>query len=262
MAIGGYKLWIRRPPSSLETTSSSRYRNLSRATLARCHKLASARAEAAGGPAASPVDGAPALISVTAKLGDHVDPSGVVAASRRPDEPWFCLEQPDRDGAAVAGLGRVLAIEADGDDRFARVAGRWRAVAGHALADETDGPGGSGLVALGGFSFAPAGGASPTWSGFAPASLIVPEVSLARRGDQTRLTVNVALAADDTVDARGRTGRWPAGRAARRAVATARSGPGRDLRGGQPDAARPLRAGGRRARSQRIAELASSRRSC
>jgi salicylate biosynthesis isochorismate synthase/menaquinone-specific isochorismate synthase len=136
---------------------------------------------------------------VTAAVGE-VDPSAVVAASRRPDEPWFCLEQPDRGGAAVAALGRVLALEAEGEDRFARVAERWRAVARDALADETDGPGGSGLVALGGFAFAPSGGASPTWAGFAPASMIVPEVSLARSGGETRLTVNVAVSPDDTVD--------------------------------------------------------------
>jgi salicylate biosynthesis isochorismate synthase len=145
--------------------------------------------------------GAPVLVSVTTVLGADVDPSAVVAASRRPDEPWFCFEQPDRDGAAVAALGRVLALEPAGEDRFARVAERWRAVARDALADETDGPGGSGLVALGGFAFAPGGGGSPTWAGFAPASMIVPEVSLARRAGETRLTVNVAIAADDSSDA-------------------------------------------------------------
>jgi menaquinone-specific isochorismate synthase len=141
--------------------------------------------------------GAPTLVSVTAPVGD-VDPSAMVAASRRPDEPWFCFEQPDRGGAAVAALGRVLALEAGGEDRFGQVAARWRAVARDALADETDGPGGSGLVALGGFAFAPSGGGSPAWAGFAPASLIVPEVSLARRGGETRLTVNVAVGPDDT----------------------------------------------------------------
>ena len=64
----------------------------------------------------------------------------MVAASRRPDEPWFCFEQPDRDGTAVAALGCVLALEADGADRFAQVAARWRAVARDALADDADGP--------------------------------------------------------------------------------------------------------------------------
>jgi isochorismate synthase len=144
--------------------------------------------------------GRPVVASQTVTLPGNWDPSAVVAAARRPDEPWFCFEQPDREGAAVAALGRVLALEAEGEDRFARVAERWRAVARDALADETDGPGGSGLVALGGFAFAPGGGGSPTWAGFAPASLIVPEVSLARRGGETRLTINVALTAKDTAD--------------------------------------------------------------
>ncbi len=101
----------------------------------------------------------------------------------------------------MAALGSVLALEASGEERFTQMAARWREVARAALADETDGPGGSGLVALGGFAFAPAGGGSPTWAGFAPASLIVPEVSLARRNGETRLTVNAAVGPGDTVDA-------------------------------------------------------------
>jgi isochorismate synthase len=94
----------------------------------------------------------------------------------------------------------ALALETSGEDRFRRVAQRWRVTAGEALADDTDGPGGAGLVAVGGFAFAPAGGASPAWGGFAPASLIVPEVSLARRGGASWLTVNVTVAPDDTAD--------------------------------------------------------------
>ncbi len=153
--------------------------------------------------------GSPALVSVTSPLtGRAVDPSAVVAASRRGGEPWFCFEQPDRDGAAVAALGSVLGLEADGPKRFAEVAARWRSLAGEAHADDADGPGGAGLVALGGFAFDPSGGASPTWSGFAPASLVVPEVSLARRHGQTWLTVNVSVQPDDTAaDARGRVDR-------------------------------------------------------
>ena len=42
---------------------------------------------------------APGLVSVTSALENPADPCAVVAASRRRDEPWFCLEQPDRDGA-------------------------------------------------------------------------------------------------------------------------------------------------------------------
>jgi salicylate biosynthesis isochorismate synthase/menaquinone-specific isochorismate synthase len=53
-------------------------------------------------------------------------------------------------------------------------------------------------VAVGGFAFAADGGGSPEWEGFAPASLVVPEVSLARRGDHVALTVNADVAPDDT----------------------------------------------------------------
>ncbi len=145
------------------------------------------------------VAGAPVLISLSAQLaGDH-DPSAVVTASRRPEEPWFCLEQPEHDGTALGALGQIRRLEEDGPARFARVAARWRALVAAARADDLRGPGGSGLVALGGFAFAPGGSAGPAWSGFAPASLIVPEVSLARRGPDTWLTVNLDVAPDDTV---------------------------------------------------------------
>jgi salicylate biosynthesis isochorismate synthase/menaquinone-specific isochorismate synthase len=142
--------------------------------------------------------GGTTLVSVTAPARKAIDPSAIVAASRRPGEHWFCLEQPDRDGWALAALGCARALEAAGEDRFQAIARRWRALMGGALADPGDGPPGSGPVALGGFAFAPDGGRADHWSSFAPASLVVPEVSLARRGDRASVTVNFELAPDDT----------------------------------------------------------------
>jgi salicylate biosynthesis isochorismate synthase/menaquinone-specific isochorismate synthase len=139
------------------------------------------------------------LASVTVTVGHDVDPSAVVFASRRPGEPWFCMEQPDRDRIAIAALGFCAALEARGPDRFAQVAASWRELASEALCDAADARGG-GLVAVGGFAFAPDGGASPHWAGFAPASLHVPQVALARSGDGVQLTVAVLAHADDTPD--------------------------------------------------------------
>ncbi len=151
--------------------------------------------------------GTPVLASVTATVDPSVDPTAVALASRRADEPWFCLEQPDRDGSAVAAIGCVRALDARGTGRFDHVARRWSALNAAALADAVDGPPGSGLVAVGGFAFASDGGTSARWEGFAPASMIVPEVSLARGGKRVSLTVNVEIAADDTVeDLRARVG--------------------------------------------------------
>jgi salicylate biosynthesis isochorismate synthase len=138
------------------------------------------------------------LAAVTVAVAHDVDPSAVVMASRRAGESWFCTEQPDRDRAAVAALGCVVALEASGPDRFETVAARWRALAADALCDAADG--GAGLIACGGFAFAPDGGAGPAWKGFAPASLHVPQVALVRRGDDVRLTVAAIAFPDDTAD--------------------------------------------------------------
>ena len=144
--------------------------------------------------------GKPALASVTAEVGREVDPTAAVVASRRPGEPWFCLEQPDRDRSALAAIGSVHVLEARGADRFETAGREWSAVAASALADDFDGPPGSGLVAVGGFAFADDGGGSARWEGFSPASMVVPEVSIARRGDRVALTLNLRIAPDDTIE--------------------------------------------------------------
>ena len=136
------------------------------------------------------------LAAVTVPL-PGADPSAVAFASRREGEPWFCFEQPDRGGAALAALGCVRRLEGRGPGRFGRAAAAWRGLAGTAEADPPDGPAGAGIVAVGGFAFADDGGEAPHWAGFEAADLIVPEVALARRGDDVRLTLAVLAAPDD-----------------------------------------------------------------
>jgi salicylate biosynthesis isochorismate synthase/menaquinone-specific isochorismate synthase len=142
--------------------------------------------------------GEPGLISVSVALPGAVDPTAVVVASRRDGEAWFCFEQPDRESSAVAALGCVRAFEPSGQRRFPAVASAWRELASTAHCDPPPGLPGSGLIAVGGFAFAPGGAAAPAWDGFAAASLIVPEVSFARYGAQTWLTLSAEVAPDDT----------------------------------------------------------------
>ncbi len=138
------------------------------------------------------------LVGLTWELPADVDPSAIAFASRRPGEPWFCFEQPDRDRRALAAIGAVAVLEDRGPERFHRVAGRWRALAAGAVADPpAGGPGAGGLVACGGFAFAPDGGASPHWQAFAPASLVVPEVAISRANGEVRITVAALLRPDD-----------------------------------------------------------------
>jgi salicylate biosynthesis isochorismate synthase len=148
-------------------------------------------------------DGEPALATLSLQLSGGADPTAAVCASRRPGESWFALEQPARGRAAVAGLGEAARIECTGPQRFAECARRWRELSSRAVADRYA-PDGAGLLAVGGFAFAPRGGEAPHWAGFAPASLIVPEVALTRqaRGGEQRACLTLAALAcpDDTVE--------------------------------------------------------------
>jgi salicylate biosynthesis isochorismate synthase len=146
--------------------------------------------------------GGEVLATLSLPLAADVDPSAVVCASRRPGERWFVFEQPDRGRAALAALGEATRLQAAGAERFATVADRWRALAAAAVADPADEPAGGGPVAVGGFAFAPDGGAAPHWQGFEPASLTVPEVALARsqrRGEPAVRLILAALARPDDV---------------------------------------------------------------
>jgi isochorismate synthase len=141
-----------------------------------------------------------ALVAITVALPRGADPTAIAAASRRGAEPWFSFEQADRDRFALAALGCAAAIDERGPQRFARAAARWRDLAEHAACDDPDGPRGSGLVAVGGFAFAPDGGGTPHWAGFEPASLHVPEVAMVRRGDEALLTLAAHARPDDLAD--------------------------------------------------------------
>jgi salicylate biosynthesis isochorismate synthase/menaquinone-specific isochorismate synthase len=138
------------------------------------------------------------LATLALELPGEVDPSAVVCASHGTDEPWFLFEQPERGRAALATLGQACNLTASGADRFATVADRWRALAAAAVSDPPDDPDSAGPVAVGGFAFASEGGADPAWSGFEPASLVVPEVALSRRRERVRLTLSALAAPDDT----------------------------------------------------------------
>jgi salicylate biosynthesis isochorismate synthase/menaquinone-specific isochorismate synthase len=144
--------------------------------------------------------GRPVAASHSAALEHAVDPLSVIAASRRPDEPWFHLGQADRRDAALATIGVAHEITPRGPERFKAAAARWRELVARAVADPPEGPPGSGLALVGGFAFAPDGAGSPKWQGFAATSLILPELSLARRDGETWLTMNAMVDPDDTIE--------------------------------------------------------------
>jgi isochorismate synthase len=150
-------------------------------------------------------EGARSIAAVTVALPGELDLSAAALAARRPDDRFFCLEQPDRGGFALAALGAASVIEAHGSGRFGEAAERARELGHRTLADDPAHdparPPAAGPVFVGGFAFAENGGAGPEWSSLAPASLVLPEVALARHGGEARMTVCIAADGDEPADA-------------------------------------------------------------
>jgi salicylate biosynthesis isochorismate synthase len=149
--------------------------------------------------------GVMAVASVTVPVPAELDVSAAVLAARRAGDRFHCFEQPDRDGFALAALGAAADVEAAGPGRFAEATRRVRELGALTIADDPGGdpgrPPAAGPVFLGGFAFAHEGGRAPEWSSLAPASLVLPEVALARQGAEARLTVCASVGPDDDADA-------------------------------------------------------------
>jgi salicylate biosynthesis isochorismate synthase/menaquinone-specific isochorismate synthase len=148
--------------------------------------------------------GEAAIAAVTVPIPPELDLSAAVLNARRPDDRYSCLEQPDRDGFVLAGLGQAVTLEARGAGRFGEVSSRARELGRAAFADDPAGdplrPPAAGPVFVGGFAFADDGGSAPEWSGLAPACLVLPEVALVRQGGEARMTLTAVVRPDDDAD--------------------------------------------------------------
>ncbi|HEX6457636.1 MAG TPA: isochorismate synthase [Thermoleophilaceae bacterium] len=142
------------------------------------------------------------IASVTVTVPAELHLTAAVLAARRAEDRFFCLEQPDRERSVLAALGAAAIVEASGDQRFRMAASACRELArGAEAADTAEDPPGAGPVWVGGFAFAPEGGSAPEWASLAPAQLVLPELSLARRGGEARLTLTAVLDGDESADA-------------------------------------------------------------
>jgi isochorismate synthase len=129
------------------------------------------------------------LVSVTIPL-ELGDPSGAVFASRLAGDRWFCWEQPDRDGFALAALGSACEVVSRGLGRFGDLVERCAEVSRERLGDEPERlPSGAGPVWVGGFAFGADGGRAAHWSSFPPALMVLPELALHRSAGRTHLTL-------------------------------------------------------------------------
>jgi isochorismate synthase len=111
-----------------------------------------------------------------------------------PLEWSFAMEQPDRDRYALAGVGIACHIMGSGPDRFRSAAAQARGFLHEAELDDLIGlPSGAGPVFCGGFSFAHTAADNRDWNPFGSTQLILPELSILRRGDRAWLTLSTAV---------------------------------------------------------------------
>lgn len=140
------------------------------------------------------------LASATVAVDPGIDPSAIAFGSRRAGDRWFCWEQPDRDGFALAGIGTALEVVSRGGDRFEDVAERCAETLRRRVATEPpELPAGAGAVWTAGFAFDPEGGSESTWSSLPPALAAMPELTFFRAGEQAFATA--AITVDPGVDA-------------------------------------------------------------
>jgi len=133
------------------------------------------------------------LASVTREV-EIEDPSGAIFASRLAGDRWFCWEQPDRDGFALAGIGSVAEVVSRGRSRFADVVADCSDLTQDRIADEpADLPAAAGPVWVGGFAFDEDGGAESHWSSLPPALLFLPRLSIARVEGRCHLTLSAVI---------------------------------------------------------------------
>ncbi len=156
------------------------------------------------------------LASATIEV-EGMDPSALVLASRLASDRWFCWEQPDAGGFALATLGSVREVVSRGDGRFADLERDCTELIRDAESSEPAGlvPG-AGPVWTGGFAFDPDGGAASQWSSLPPALMVMPELSLVRADGRCFLTANAVLEDGEAPTGRGRrfAGGWPRSRIA------------------------------------------------
>jgi salicylate biosynthesis isochorismate synthase len=149
--------------------------------------LAALAEQAAGGPRR--------LISVT-RPSHFADPSAAVFAARRADDRYFCWEEPDRGGFAIATLGASHAVVSRGTRRLENLRDDSIAFASRRLADEPAAlPAGAGPLWVGGMAFAADGGTASHWASLPPALLVLPELLLSRGRGGSWLTLTAVAGA-------------------------------------------------------------------
>ena len=142
------------------------------------------------------------VASVTVELDPETDVAASVFASRGAEERYFVWEQPERDGFAIGALGAAVTIDSTpGPDRFESASRQAADVMRDAAIESDLSLEAAGPLWVGGFAFASDGGRTPEWGSYPAGLLVLPEVTLARRGRQVSATATAVCRAGADAEA-------------------------------------------------------------
>jgi len=154
--------------------------------------------------------GRPVLVSLVTE-GPAIDVTGALelvapttvfdgALGELAGEARMCWARP-ADGFALAGIGSVITIAANGPARFDTVNQAWKTLLEDALVVDPSGTApGAGPVLMGGFAFDAEGGRADHWLNFGSAKLTVPRLHLAVVGDTSWITTTLLVGSDGQPD--------------------------------------------------------------
>jgi isochorismate synthase/chorismate mutase-like protein len=141
------------------------------------------------------------LVSLTQRI-ERLDPIKMFDAARKCASQAFLWGQRNPE-FAIVGVDSAQVLEGKGGERFVQVLAAWRALLGEALIDKPEQTPGVGPVLGGGFTFDPEQAKTPLWMDFPDASLVLPKLQLTNSADDSYLTLNVVVEAnqDTTMEA-------------------------------------------------------------
>jgi isochorismate synthase len=143
----------------------------------------------------------PVVASATVEIDPDIDVAACVFANRGAEERYFVWEQPDRDRFAIGALGSAVTIDATGGpDRFSSASAQASEAMLDAVIEADLSKPAAGPLWVGGFAFDAGSGRTPEWSSYPPALLVLPALTLVRRGSEVTATATVVCRAGDDPD--------------------------------------------------------------
>jgi menaquinone-specific isochorismate synthase len=137
----------------------------------------------------------PQLISVVDQI-DFNDPYQFMDNGQAVDDHRLFWRSAEEDFTMV-GVGTASKLFATNERRFKEVQSLWNEIREHAVIYNRYGEKGTGIVAIGGFSFDPQQRGSSPWEAFPDSQMTIPAYLLTNKNGQSFLTTNVLIFPED-----------------------------------------------------------------